>query len=134
MVVVVVARGPTPPTRTPTYAAGSAGGGNGAAGTAGTITLTWNVDVLSVTNPGTQTSVSGSAISNLTISSSYDTTGGNSVTYSATGLPAGLSISVGRRGERYAHDGVRLLGHRDGHGLPGPDGHDVASPGTSPTR
>ncbi len=78
-----------------TYSAGASGGGNEAAGTAGSITLTWNVDNLSVTNPGTQSNVSGSAISNLTITGSHDTTGGNSVTYSATGLPAGLSISSG---------------------------------------
>ncbi len=77
------------------YATGSAGGGTSATGTAGSITLTWNVDNLSVTNPGTQSNVSGSAISNLTITGSHDTTNGNSVTYSATGLPAGLSISSG---------------------------------------
>jgi hypothetical protein len=51
------------------------------------------VDNLSVTNPGTQSNLSGSAITNLTISAPHDTTGGNSVTFSATGLPAGLSIS-----------------------------------------
>ena len=51
------------------------------------------MDSLSVTNPGTQTDVSGAAIPNLTITGRFDTTGGNSVTYSATGLPTGLAIS-----------------------------------------
>ena len=71
-------------------------GGTGASsgtGGAGSITLTWNVDNLSVTNPGTQSNVSGSAIGTLTIAAPHDTTGGNSVTFSATGLPAGLSIN-----------------------------------------
>ena len=77
----------------PTYGAGGAGGAAATAGTAGSITLTWNVDALSVTNPGTQSNVAGSGISGLTIAAAYDTTGGNSVTFSATGLPAGLSIS-----------------------------------------
>jgi hypothetical protein len=75
------------------YGAGGFGGGSSAAGTSGGVTLTWNVDNLSVTNPGTQSNLSGSAITNLTISAPHDTTGGNSVTFSATGLPAGLSIS-----------------------------------------
>ncbi len=57
------------------------------------MTLTWNVDNLSVTNPGTQSNVSGTAISALTIVAPHDTTGGNSVTFSATGLPTGLSIN-----------------------------------------
>ncbi len=76
-----------------TYAAGSAGGGTSGAGTAGSITLTWNVDQLSVTNPGNQSNVSGSAVSSLTIAAPHDTTGGNSVTFAASGLPAGLSIN-----------------------------------------
>ena len=75
------------------YAAGSGGGGNEATGTGGTVTLTWNVDNLSVTNPGTQSNASGSAITTLTIAAPHDTTGGNSVTFSATGLPTGLSIN-----------------------------------------
>ena len=75
--------------------AGAAGGGTGGTGASGTISLTWNVDNLSVTSPGNQSSTSGSAISNLTISAPHDTTGGNSVTFGATGLPAGLSINSG---------------------------------------
>ena len=75
------------------YAAGSAGGGNEATGTGGLVTLTWNVDNLSVTNPGSQSNVSGTAISALTIVAPHDTTGGNSVTFSAAGLPTGLSIN-----------------------------------------
>ncbi len=74
---------------------GGGGGGSSTSGGAGSISLTWNVDNLSVTNPGTQTHVSGSAISTLTIAAPHDTTGGNSVTFGATGLPAGLSIASG---------------------------------------
>jgi hypothetical protein len=73
---------------------GGGGGGTSSTGGAGSITLTWNVDALSVTGPGTQTNVSGSAISALTISAPHDTTGGNTVSFSATGLPAGLSINA----------------------------------------
>ena len=62
-------------------------------GSTGSVSLTWNVDNLSVTNPGTQSNVSGSAITNLTISAPHDTTGGNGVTFAATGLPSGLSIT-----------------------------------------
>jgi hypothetical protein len=75
------------------YGSGASGGGNEAAGAGGSISLTWNVDNLSVTNPGTQSNVSGSAISTLTIAAPHDTTGGNTVTFGATGLPAGLSIN-----------------------------------------
>ena len=76
-----------------TYGAGSAGGGTSTAGTAGTISLTWNVDNLSVTDPGAQSDVSGSAVPTLTIAAPHDSTGGNTVTFGETGLPAGLSIN-----------------------------------------
>ena len=76
-----------------TYTGGGSGGGTSTAGTAGSISLTWNVDNLSVTNPGSHSSVSGSSIPTLTISAPHDTTGGNGVTFSATGLPTGLSIN-----------------------------------------
>ncbi len=74
---------------------GNGGGGatTGNTGATGSVSLTWNVDNLSVTNPGTQSNVSGSAISNLTVSAPHDTTGGNTVTFAATGLPSGLSIN-----------------------------------------
>ena len=72
---------------------GGAGGGTGGTGGGGSITVTWNVDNLSVSNPGTRNNVSGTAIPAVAISSSYDATGGNSVSYTASGLPAGLSIS-----------------------------------------
>ncbi len=79
-----------------TYGAGTGtGGAAGANGSAGSITLNWNVDNLSVTAPGTQSSVTGSAISNVAVTSGFDSTGGNTVTYSASGLPPGLSISAG---------------------------------------
>ena len=75
---------------------GNGGGGatTGNTGGSGSVSLTWNVDNLSVTNPGTQSNVSGSAISNLTISAPHDTTGGNTVTFGASGLPSGLSINA----------------------------------------
>jgi hypothetical protein len=72
---------------------GGGGGGTSATGGAGSISLTWNVDNLSVTNPGSQSNVSGTAVSALSIVAPHDTTGGNSVTFGATGLPTGLSIS-----------------------------------------
>jgi serine protease len=48
-------------------------------------------ETVSVTNPGSQTSTVNTAISNLQISATDSS--GKSLTYSATGLPAGLSIS-----------------------------------------
>jgi hypothetical protein len=77
----------------PTYSSAGNGGTNQGAGGAGTVSLTWNVDDLSVTNPGNQSNLSGTAISGLTISAPHDTTGGNTVGFTATGLPAGLSIN-----------------------------------------
>jgi hypothetical protein len=47
---------------------------------------------VTVTNPGSQTSTAGTAISPLQIQAS-DSATGQTLTYSATGLPAGLSIS-----------------------------------------
>ena len=64
-----------------------------AAGYSGTATFTWNVtNTVSVTNPGGQSNVSGSAITALQISAT-DSQSGATLTYSATGLPAGLTIS-----------------------------------------
>ncbi|MBS2531420.1 S53 family peptidase [Catenulispora sp. NF23] len=48
-------------------------------------------ETVSVTNPGSQTSTQGTAISTLQISGTDSA--GKSLTYTATGLPAGLSIS-----------------------------------------
>ncbi|MEY9894880.1 subtilase family serine protease [Catenulispora sp. MAP5-51] len=48
-------------------------------------------ETVSVTNPGTQTSTQNTAISTLQISATDSA--GKALTYSATGLPAGLSIS-----------------------------------------
>jgi hypothetical protein len=76
-----------------TYGAGAPGGTTAAAGTAGSISLTWNVDNLSVTNPGAQSTTSGTAVPALTITAPHDTTGGNAVTFAATGLPTGLAIN-----------------------------------------
>jgi PKD repeat protein len=56
---------------------------SGSGGTANTVT---------VTNPGNQTSTAGAAISPLQIQAT-DSASGQTLTYSATGLPAGLSIS-----------------------------------------
>jgi beta-glucosidase len=47
---------------------------------------------VTLANPGPQASLSGQAASSVTLSG-QDTTGGQTLTYSATGLPAGLSIS-----------------------------------------
>ena len=48
---------------------------------------------VTLANPGPQASLTGSAASSVTLSGT-DTTGGQTLTYSATGLPAGLSIST----------------------------------------
>ena len=52
-------------------------------------------DVVTVVNPGNQTSTVGTAVS-LQISGS-DSASGQTLTYTATGLPAGLSISSSGR-------------------------------------
>ena len=62
----------------------------------GSTSFTWTVnpastETVSVTNPGSQTSTVGTAISTLQISATDSA--GKALTYSATGLPAGLSIS-----------------------------------------
>ena len=64
------------------------------AGYSGTASFTWNItNTVAVTNPGTQASTSGTAITPLQISAS-DTQSGATLTFGATGLPAGLSIST----------------------------------------
>ena len=64
----------------------------------GSATFTWNItNTVAVTNPGTQSSVSGTAITALQISAT-DSQSGATLTYSATGLPAGLSISISGAG------------------------------------
>ena len=64
-------------------------------GANGSASFTWTVNpaanTVSVTNPGTQTSTVGTAVS-LQITAT-DSASGQTLTYSATGLPAGLSIS-----------------------------------------
>jgi hypothetical protein len=60
-------------------------------GASASQTFTWNVSVLSVTNPGTQNSALGASVS-LQIQSS-GLPSGDSWAFSATGLPSGLSIS-----------------------------------------
>src|SRR5580658_6984282 len=64
-------------------------------GASGTASFTWTVNpaagnTVTVTNPGTQTTTVGTAVS---LQISGTDSGGLSLTYSATGLPAGLSIS-----------------------------------------
>jgi hypothetical protein len=75
--------------------------GNQAAGTADTITnvnydgetLAPGGDVVTVTNPGSQTSTAGTAISTLQMAASSSK--GDSITaWSASGLPAGLSVNT----------------------------------------
>jgi hypothetical protein len=60
-------------------------------GASASQSFTWNVSVLSVTNPGTQNSALGASVSLQVHSSGLPS--GDSWTYSATGLPAGLSIN-----------------------------------------
>jgi len=66
-------------------------------GATGTTSFTWTVsaatgNTVTVSNPGSQTGTVGTAAS-LQISAS-DSASGQTLTYSATGLPAGLSIST----------------------------------------
>ncbi len=55
-------------------------------------TFTWNVSVLSETNPGTQNSAVGDSVSLAIATTGLPT--GDSWTYSASGLPSGLSINA----------------------------------------
>jgi Putative Ig domain/PLD-like domain len=69
--------------------------GTDSTGPTGSATFTWNVgttsNTVTVTNPGSQTGTVGTAAS-LQIAAT-DSASGQTLTYSATGLPAGLSIS-----------------------------------------
>jgi putative Ig domain-containing protein/phospholipase D-like protein len=69
--------------------------GTDSTGPTGSATYTWNVgttgNTVTVTNPGSQTGTVGTAAS-LQVSAT-DSASGQTLTYSATGLPAGLSIS-----------------------------------------
>jgi hypothetical protein len=69
--------------------------GTDSTGPTGSATYTWNVgttsNTVTVTNPGSQTGTVGTAAS-LQIAAT-DSASGQTLTYSATGLPAGLSIS-----------------------------------------
>ena len=61
-------------------------------GYTGSATFTWDItNIVSVTNPGDQSDVSGTAISTIPGSAS-DSSSTATLTYSATGLPTGLSI------------------------------------------
>ena len=68
--------------------------GTDSTGPTGSATFTWNVgttsNTVTVTNPGSQTGTVGTAAS-LQIAAT-DSASGQTLTYSATGLPAGLSI------------------------------------------
>ncbi len=64
-----------------------------APGTSATQDFTWNVSLLSVTNPGTQNRALGASVS-LQIQDS-GLPSGDSWSYSASGLPSGLSINPG---------------------------------------
>jgi hypothetical protein len=85
-------------TGTPTGTGTSSVTVTASSGTAtGTTSFSWTVnpqggtETVTVNNPGNQTSTQGTAISTLQISGSDSA--GKSLTYSASGLPAGLSIS-----------------------------------------
>jgi hypothetical protein len=71
--------------------------GTDSTGPSGSATYTWNVgstsNTVTVTNPGSQTGTVGTAAS-LQISAT-DSASGQTLTYSASGLPAGLSINSG---------------------------------------
>jgi subtilase family serine protease len=71
-----------------TVTAQDTSGGSGSA----TFSYTVSTTVVTVTSPGAQSWTQNSAISSLAIQGS-DTGSGQTLTYSATGLPAGLSIS-----------------------------------------
>src|SRR6202042_2899522 len=65
------------------------------AATATSAGFTWAVNnTVSVTNPGGKSSVTGAAITPVT-NSATDSQSGATLTWSATGLPAGLSINSG---------------------------------------
>jgi hypothetical protein len=71
--------------------------GTDSTGPTGSATFTWNVgsgtgNTVTVTNPGNQTGTVGTPVS-LQISAS-DSAPGQTLTYSATGLPTGLSINA----------------------------------------
>jgi len=66
-------------------------------GATGTASFTWTIsggtgNTVTVTNPGNQTGTVGTAISGLQVNAT-DSASGQTLTYTATGLPAGLSIS-----------------------------------------
>jgi hypothetical protein len=70
--------------------------GTDSTGPSGSATFTWNIgttsNTVTVTNPGSQTGAVGAAVS-LQIAAT-DSASGQTLTYSANGLPAGLSISA----------------------------------------
>ena len=61
-------------------------------GASTTQSFTWNVSVLSETNPGTQNGAVGDSVSLAIATSGLPS--GDSWTYSASGLPSGLSINT----------------------------------------
>ncbi|MBS2966870.1 cellulose binding domain-containing protein, partial [Actinocrinis puniceicyclus] len=68
-----------------------------ATGASGSASFAWSIsgnsgDTVSVTNPGSQSGSAGAAIGSLQIHAT-DSAAGQSLTYTATGLPPGLSIS-----------------------------------------
>ena len=69
--------------------------GTDSTGPSGSATFTWNIgttsNTVTVTNPGSQTGTVGTAAS-LQVGAT-DSASGQTLTYSATGLPAGLSIN-----------------------------------------
>jgi cyanophycinase-like exopeptidase len=61
------------------------------AGGSATTTFTWTVTHLALANPGLQTGVDGTAVSLAVLAHDAD---GDALTYSATGLPSGLTINT----------------------------------------
>ena len=82
----------------------------------GSATFNWTItNAVSVTNPGSQSNLSGTAISTLQISAT-DTQSGATLTYTATGLPIGtLDQLLDRSHHRNADHRRVLYGHGQGH-------------------
>jgi hypothetical protein len=76
-----------------TVTASDSTGASGSASFSWTISGGGGTDTVAVANPGSQSGSVGSAISPLQINAT-DSASGQSLTYTATGLPAGLSISA----------------------------------------
>ena len=89
---------------------------NDGRGGTGSTTFSWPIAAANVapvvTNPGAQSGTVGTAVTALQIVATDGN--GDALTFSATGLPAGLTISAPGPGDGHADDGGRELGDGDG--------------------